>query len=255
LETGKGVPKVPDVRELMRIYGVVSDTEQDMLLRLVHDGREQGWWESYTEGLQPERFMMDSPARYAAMETEAISIRVFEVAVLHGLLQTPDYTRAVLDAILPDRGPEEIDRLVEFRHGRQQAFAERDPPVDLTVMLDESTLRRVVGGAAVMADQLRLLLDLSRRPNITIRVLPFGEGFHRALAGPFVVLEFPPGIGADVVYIESHAGDQYLERPSDVDLYKDVFADATRRALDPEASRGLISRCLSMHDSPKGTWR
>lgn len=255
LETGKGIPKVPDVRELLRIYGVSAGTEEEMLLRLVHDGREQGWWESYTEGVQPERFMMDSPARYAALETEASAIRVFEVAVLHGLLQTRAYTRAVLNAILSDRDPDEIDHLVEFRVGRQQAFTDHDPPVDLSVVLDESSLRRVVGSPPEMVEQLQMLLELSHRPNVTLRVLPFGVGVHRALAGPFVVLEFPPGVGADIVYIEGHAGDQYLEREGDVDLYKDVFTDATRRALDPDATRGLINQYMTLHRSPKGTWR
>lgn len=251
LETGKGVPKVPDVRELMRIYGVTSDTEQDMLLRLVHDGREHGWWEPLTEGLAPERFMMDAPARYAAMETEAFEVRAFEVALLHGLVQTPDYTRAVLDAILFEQGPREIERLVELRRRRQEALFDREEPLKLHVVLDESTLHRVVGSRALMAGQLQHLLELSDRHNVTIQVLQFSAGFHRALAGPFVVLGFPPG-ATDVVYIEGHAGDRYLETRSDVDLYKDVFADVTGRALSPQDSRDLIGRWLTVHSNSDG---
>jgi transcriptional regulator with XRE-family HTH domain len=251
LETGKGVPKVPDVRELMRIYGVTSDTEQDMLLRLVHDGREHGWWEPLTEGLAPERFMMDAPDRYVAMETEAVEVRAFEVAVLHGLVQTPDYTRAVFDAILSEHGPAAIERLVELRRRRQQALYDRDEPLKLHVVLDESTLHRVVGSPALMVAQLQHLLELSQRDNVTIQVLPFSAGFHRALAGPFVVLRFPPG-AADVVYIEGHAGDRYLETRSDVDLYKDVFVDVTRRALSSLESRDLIGHWLMIHGNPKG---
>jgi transcriptional regulator with XRE-family HTH domain len=251
LETGKGVPKVPDVRELMRIYGVTSDTEQDMLLRLVHDGREHGWWEPLTEGLAPERFMMDAPDRYVAMETEAVEVRAFEVAVLHGLVQTPDYTRAVFDAILSEHGPAAIERLVELRRRRQQALYDRDEPLKLHVVLDESTLHRVVGSPALMVAQLQHLLELSQRDNVTIQVLPFSAGFHRALAGPFVVLRFPPG-AADVVYIEGHAGDRYLETRSDVDLYKDVFVDVTRRALSSLESRDLIGHWLMIHGNPEG---
>ena len=67
LETGKGIPKMPDIRELIRIYGVTSDTEQDMLLRLVRDGRQPGWWEPLTEGVHSERFVLDYPGRYAAL--------------------------------------------------------------------------------------------------------------------------------------------------------------------------------------------
>lgn len=254
LETGKGVPKVPDVRELMRIYGVTSDTEQDMLLRLVHDGREHGWWEELTDGVVPDRFVMDHPARYPALEMEASVVRAFELAVLHGLVQTPDYARTVLDAFLTDRSPQELDQLVELRVRRQEALVDRDPPLEFRVVLDESSLHRVVGSHAIMAEQMEFLLGLAqRRPNVDIRVLPFSAGVHRAITGPFVVLEFPAGVGADVVYIESHGGDTYLETPSDVDLYKGVFADVTRRALDPAASRELISRWLSIHASSKGS--
>lgn len=253
LETGKGVPKIPDVRELMRIYGVTSDTEQDMLLRLVHDGREHGWWEELTEGVLPERFMMDRPARYAALETEASVVRAFEVGVLHGLVQTHDYAHAVLKAILTDRTPQEIEQLVELRMRRQDALTSRDPVLQFAVVLDESSLHRVVGSHTIMAEQMRYLLDVAELPNVDIRILPFSVGVHRAIAGPLVVLEFPPGVGADVIYIEGHAGETYLESPADVALYKDVFADATRRALPPAESCGVISRWLSIHSSSKGS--
>lgn len=250
LETGKGVPKAPDVRELMRIYGVASDTERDMLLRLVRDGREHGWWESYTEGVAPERFVMDSPGQYPALETEALAVRAFEVAWVHGLLQSRAYTRAVLDALLAGRhDPEEIDRLVELRLRRQKALVERDPPLELSVVLDESVLGRVIGTPAATADALQVVLDRAELPNVTVQVLPLAAGLHRAHAGPFVVLEFAPEVGTDVVYVEGHAGDSYLEGESDVDLYKDVLADVATRALDPGASRDLIRRYQHQHAS------
>lgn len=253
LETGKGIPKVPDVRELMRIYGVASDTERDMLLRLVRDGREHGWWESYTDGVQPERFVMDAPARYAALETEAVAVRSFDVALLHGLLQTPDYTRAVMDALLlTDRDQPEIDRLVDLRRRRQQALVDREPPLELAVVLDEAILQRVVGNRAVMAAQLDAVLALTALPNVTVQVLPLDTGLHRAHMGSFVVLEFEEQTGADVVYIEGHAGDTYLENQSDVDLYKDVLSDVAQRALPAAASRRLVRRYQQEHASHEG---
>lgn len=253
LETGKGVPKVPDVRELMRIYGVASDTEQEMLLRLVHDGREHGWWEELTEGVTPDRFMMDHPARYPALEMESIRVSAFELAVMHGLVQTPAYARVVLEAFLSERGDQELDQLVELRVRRQEALADRDPLLNLSLVLDESTLHRVVGSPALMAEQLAYLLELAERPNIDIRVLPFSGGVHRVHGGQFVVLEFPPGVGNDVVYIEGHAGDTYLESPADVALYKGVFADLISHALTPDASRALITRWRTIHASSKGS--
>lgn len=247
LETGKGIPKVPDVRELMRIYGVASDTERDMLLRLVRDGREHGWWESLTDGVTPERFVMDVPSRYPALETEATTVRSFDIALLHGLLQTPEYTRAVMRSLLSHHGPDEVEQLVELRRRRQQALVDPDPPLSLSVVLDEGVLRRVVGSPALMAEQLGALIERSSLPNVTVRVLPFDAGFHRAHIGSFVVLEFPAGAGADVVYVEGHAGDTYLEGRSDVDLYKEILADVTGRALDPAASRALVARYRDDH--------
>jgi transcriptional regulator with XRE-family HTH domain len=247
LETGKGVPKVPDVRELMRIYGVTSETESDMLLRLVKDGREHGWWEPLTDGVAPERFVMDMPSRYPAMETEAVSISSFDISLLHGLLQIPDYTRAVMHSLLSQHPGQEIDRLVELRRRRQQALFREQLPLALSVIIDEGILHRVVGSRAIMAAQLEALLERSHMSNVDIRVLSFDSGFHRAHNGSFVVLELGEEAGGDVVYIEGHAGDTYLEGVSDVDLYKDVLLDVTGLALDPDASRALVGRCLEQH--------
>jgi transcriptional regulator with XRE-family HTH domain len=246
LETGKGIPKLPDVNELIRIYGVTSDAEQDMLRRLVREGRTQGWWEPYVEGVPPERFVMDAPARYPSLETAARAVSSFDLAVIHGLLQTEDYARAVLNAILPHHRRPEIDKLVRLRRMRQLAVVERDPPLSLSVVLDEAALNRVVGGAAVMSAELDFVVERSSMPNVDVRVLRFGAGAHRAHAGDFVLLEFPDST-MDCVYIEGHAGDQYLEGESDVELYKGVFADVADRALDPDESRELISWYARKH--------
>jgi transcriptional regulator with XRE-family HTH domain len=252
LETGKGIPKIPDVSELMRIYGVASDTERDMLLRLVRDGRQQGWWEPLTEGVQPERFMLDSPGRYAALENDATAVRSFDITVVHGLLQTGDYTRAVVSALLPHHSAAEIDRLVALRTKRQDALRRVDPlPLELLVVLDEAVLHRPVGGAAVMAAQLGHLLEMATLPNVTIRVLPFSARMLRAHAGHFVLLDIPDALGSDVVYIEGHAGETYLDLESDVDLYKDVFADVLRHTLPADESLGVVGRYQVKHTPPR----
>jgi transcriptional regulator with XRE-family HTH domain len=241
LETGKGIPKLPDVRELMRIYGVDSEEERDTLLRLVRDGREHGWWESLTEGVTPERFVMDSPSRYPALETEAEALRSFDIAMLNGLLQSPDYVRAMMRSLLIRHSEPELDRLVELRLRRQDALFAAERPLRLEAVLDEAVLRRVVGSPGLMAEQLRVIEERSRLDNVTVRVLPFDAGFHRAHIGSFVVLEFPAGT-PDVVYVEGHAGESYLENRSDVDRYNAIFDDVVDRALPPEASREVIAR-------------
>jgi transcriptional regulator with XRE-family HTH domain len=245
LETGKGIPKLPDVNELVRIYGVTSDAEIDMLRRLVKEGRTQGWWEPITEGVQSERFVLDSPNRFAAVETEAVGIRTFNGVVLYGLLQTADYTRAVMHALLPSHTEGQIDQLVALRLKRRAALLRSVEPIRVQAVIDEAVLCRMIGGEQVMAQQLEFLLDVMRRQNVVIRVLPFSAGMDRALLGQFAVLEFTDRLAGDVVFIEGHAGDTYLESKSDVDLYVKVFHAVAGRALTPGDSARLITRYLS----------
>jgi transcriptional regulator with XRE-family HTH domain len=241
LETGKGIPKPADVRELMRIYGVAADTEREMLMRLVRESRTEGWWASYTDGVASERFFLDEPGRYAALETDAVALRSFDFGPLHGLLQIPDYTRAVLSAQLPNHSPQEIEQLVELRVRRQERLRGTDP-LRFTVVVDESVLFREVGGPEVMAAQMRHLLDLMEMPHVVLRVLPFTAGLRRAHMDHFMLLEIPDDLGSDLVYIEGHAGETVLEAESDVDLYRDVFDDALARSWDAGASREAVRR-------------
>ena len=248
LETGKGIPKVPDVRELMRIYGVSSDTEQDMLLRLVHDGREHGWWEPLTDGVQPERHMMEALSRYVALENDATAVRSFDMTIVHGLLQTEDYSRSIIAPSLPHHSPEEINRLIELRSMRQEALHRTDPPpLSMIAVIDEAVLRRTVGGPAVMTGQLRHLLDVADQPNVEVRVMPFAAGILRAHTGHFVLLEIPKALGSDVVHIETHAGERFFEEESDVDVYREIHANAVESSLSIVDSRAIINRYIVRH--------
>lgn len=249
LENGKGIPKMPDIRELIRIYRVTSEAERDMLLRLVRDGRQQGWWEPYTEGVQTARYVLDSPGRYPALETEAFAVRSFTAMVLPGLLQTTEYATAMLTAILPDRlHRAEIDSLVELRMQRQQALYRPDSPLALSVVVDEALLRRVVGGPRVMIGQLEAIAGKADLPNVDVHVLPFSVGVHRAHLGQFVILEMPEPL-ADMVFIEGHAGDTYLDSTDDVKLYKEVYTDVVVRSLPTRDSKVLIAEYLHAYES------
>ena len=250
METGKGVPKPADVRELMDIYGVAGDAERDMLMRLVRESRTEGWWTSYIDGVAPERFFLDEPGRYAALETDAVGLRSFDFGTLHGLLQIPAYTREVLSAQLPHHSPQEIAQLVELRLRRQDRLRRTDP-LRLTAVVDESALFRVVGGPEVMAAQMGHLLDLMELPHVVVRVLPFTAGVRRSHMGHFMLLEIPEDLGSDLVYIEGHAGETFLESRSDVDTYRDVFADALARSLDAGASRAAVRRCAARFAPPR----
>lgn len=243
LENGKGIPRMPDVIELMRLYGVEVTSERDVLTRLVRESREEGWWERFTDGLTTERFVLDAPGRYPALETEAAAVRSVSTTVLHGLLQTREYAEGVLTANLPHHESSEIARLVDLREERQRALGRRQAPLVLSAVVDEALLRRVVTSSRIMADQLRALVAFGTMRSVCIQVLPFSAGFNRALMGQFSVLELPTPLD-DVVYIEGHSGDTYLSGASDVELYKNIFAEASARSLDAASSAELIKRCL-----------
>jgi transcriptional regulator with XRE-family HTH domain len=246
LETGKGVAKPADVRELIAIYGVAAETEREMLMRLVRESRTEGWWTSYTDGVAPERFFLDAPGRYAALEADAVGVRAFDLTVINGLLQTAEYAHAVLSVELPHHSPQEIDLLVELRRRRQEALR-RAAPLRLSVVVDEAALVRVVGGRDVMAAQLGHLLDVVQLSNVDVRVLSFDDGLSRAHLGAFSILEIPDDLGSGVVYVEGPAGETFLEADSDLQLYLDVFDEAVGRSLDADRSREAVRRWLHHH--------
>jgi hypothetical protein len=189
------------------------------MMQLARESRQQGWWQSYD--LQY--------ATYVGLEAEAVSIDCFHSAVVPGLLQTPDYARAGSEAAIPLLPDAQIDQMIEARFKRQQILSRDDPP-SFTAVIDESALRRVTGGPAVMAEQLNKLLKIAELPNVTLLVLPFTIGSHPALESNFNILELPSS-ASDVVFAEGLSGSTYLEREADLDLYRTVMTRLSSLAL------------------------
>jgi hypothetical protein len=162
----------------------------------------------------------------------------YEQELVPGLLQTEDYARAIIRATRPGDTPEDIARRVEVRMARQQALARDDAP-RLWVVISEGAIRRVVGGQATMAGQLRSLASSRDRPVVTVQVLPFTSGEHPAMTGSFVILDFP-GDDPGAVYLESAASSLYLERSADVTWYAEAFRFMQAAALGPKESRDML---------------
>lgn len=251
LENGKGVPRSGDVEALVGVYGVVAEVETDMLRRLVAQSRTRGWWEPFTEGLRTERYVLPAPGRYAAAETDATGVDAFDLTVLHGLLQTSDYARAVLHGRLPGHAAWEIDQLVHLRRRRHQALT-ADPPLRLHSVIDEAVLARPTGGPGVMVGQLDRLLELAELPSVTLQVLPFSAGVSRAHVGRFAVLEIPAELGSDLVHTEGHAGETFLDGPEDLATFRTVLAGVRADALTPQRSRETVVRYRDVHRA--STW-
>jgi transcriptional regulator with XRE-family HTH domain len=246
LETGQGIPKVRDVRDLLNRYGVNDQAHRDRLIRWARDGQRQGWWQDFSDVLAPgpeDPLVPDTFSRYLALEQDASELRSFENTVVHGLLQTEDYARAVLSK-LSTADPEATDRLVELRMRRQDRLYADEDPLRIHWILDEDVLHRPVGGEQVMRAQLKRLVDDAQRPNITIQVLPFSVGAHPAVRGSFEVLAFPDLEDTDLVYVESHLGEFYVEKERDVEVYEQMFDELVEMSLTAEQSAALIAKFL-----------
>jgi transcriptional regulator with XRE-family HTH domain len=250
LETGQGIPKVRDVRDLLDRYEVTDQAYRDRMMRLVRDGQRQGWWHDFSDVLAPDPedpLVSDNISRYVALEQDSRNVRSFEPTLVHGLLQTEGYARAVLHE-LSTADPDTTDRLVEFRMRRQRRLYADEDPLTIHVILDEGVLHRLVGGEQVMRAQLKRLLDDAKRPNITIQVLPFSIGAHPSADGPFGILTFPDSDDYDLVYVEGHLGDLYLEKEHDVHTYEKMFNRLVDLCLTTGQSTALISKCLMDHE-------
>ena len=176
IETGKAPTKSAYLSQMLEKYGVVDPAQRQVLIDMAREGHRKGWWAAYDDVL-PSGFDI-----YVGLEAETAAVRGYEVSVVHGLLQTPDYARAVLGEMFPRHGAEQIDRMVALRMERQRRFDD-DPPLELWAILDEAVIRRPVGGHAVMRAQLEHLLGMAARPGLTLQVLPFSCGAHAGHAG------------------------------------------------------------------------
>lgn len=246
LETGQGIPYRRDVRDLLDRYGITDQARRDRLMRWVREGNRQGWWDDFSDVLAPDPedpLLPDNLSRYVALEQDASEVRSYEAIVVHGLLQTADYARAVLNT-LSTADAEATDRLVELRMRRQRRLYADEDPLIVRMVLDEAVLYRSVGGPQVMREQLARLLSDAQRPNITLRVLPFSLGAHRSVSGSFVVLAFADTDDNDLVYIEGHVGDLYLEKEHDVEVYEELFDVLLGQCLTVDQSAKLIADVL-----------
>jgi transcriptional regulator with XRE-family HTH domain len=225
-----------DLRALLDLYGVRDKAERDALEKMAKQARERGWWYSYSDVLP------NPHATYIGLEAEAASIRTFQAQLVPALLQTADYSRAVVRATrMTTKDNDESRRFLELLQARQEILS-RQPPVRLWAVLDQAVLRRQVGGPAVLRAQLGHLADLADVPHVTLQVLAEEAGEHAALEGSFTILAFPEQADPDVIYLDAATGGIYLEKPEDRERYTTVFDHTIASALSPKDSLALIQR-------------
>ncbi|MDQ2708318.1 MAG: helix-turn-helix domain-containing protein [Actinomycetota bacterium] len=225
LETGLGVPRARDVRDLVELIGGEADQLRDELLGLAEEGRAQAWYHEFSD-------VMDSSLeRFIDLESGASEELVFGGAWLPGLLQTPEYAEALFRAFDPDMSDDDVRRYVDLRMGRKGVLTRRRGPLRLTAIVDESVLLRAVGDPGVMRGQLLSLQTTALEPagNVEVRVFPFAAGVHELLVADLTVLRFEGD--DDVVLSEGHTAQGFEERPAEVESLIATFRSARERTL------------------------
>jgi transcriptional regulator with XRE-family HTH domain len=233
VEAGTLPARLPDVLELLNLYGVSDPALRTGIEELTREIWRKDWWDGYSDTVPGKIIDL------AWLESRAVAFRDFSALVLHGLLQTHAYAAAVIRAADADLPEEVAQHWTEFRLKRQEIF-ERDNAPQYMSILDEGALRRQVGGRQVMRAQLAHLLDLANRPNITLRVLPFTAGAPASPEGAFTYLTMSPPCN-DVVQINTEGGAIYLETPT-TDRFAEAYTRLELKTLDVDDSRAFIKK-------------
>ncbi|MEU8131974.1 helix-turn-helix domain-containing protein [Streptodolium elevatio] len=204
IEGGRNRISTNDLRVLLNHYGV-EPALQEQLLALSKDVRRTAWWDRFADVINRDY------AAYIGYETVASVIRNFEITIVPGLLQTPEYAE---QAMLNTSGRSPVNpKAIELRMERQKLF-ERETPPETHFIIDESVIRRVVGGRAVMRAQLLHLRTMAQRPDLTLQIMPFSEGLYPRHRRGYVVFEFPDDASL-VLYIEGAEGSMIISEPTE----------------------------------------
>ena len=238
IETGKAPARAGYVRVLLDLYGLDDHGQRQALAGLAAHGRQDNWCAGAADLLSPVAI------RYLGLETAAACIRQFAASVIPGLLQTPGYAIAAWQAARPGLTPAQADRLAVITIGRHKNLA---PHTALHVVIDETALRRPVGTACIMADQLDHLAAAAGDASVTVQVLPLAVPWP-VLSPPFTLLTFDTD--PDAACAPDPAGRPALiTAPRAVGARRAAFDALTAAALPPAQSAALISR-LAEHMCP-----
>lgn len=215
-------PQVAEVRTLLDTYKVEDPQIREAVLNLCRQSRDRGWWARYRDVIAP---------RFVGFEAEASVIYNWELAVVPGLLQVPDYTELISRTALA-RDPKDVQRVVDARIERQKVLFE-DPPDDIWFVFDETALIRLRHHPEVLRAQVTHLVTMAEDPRITIQIVPH-DRLHPGTGGPFVIMDFPNTVDPSIVYLETDTDGLYLEEADQVARYRKLFDHLRLIALLPK---------------------
>ena len=235
VEAGKNGLDVSVLRGLLNLYEVTDPAVRAEMEDLARGGRQRGWWSRYRSALSEDY------AAYIGFESSALRLLAWQTLVVDGLLQTEEYMRNLFRFGSPPISAERVERLVQVRLQRQQRLT-GEHPVELSVVLDEAVLHRIIGGdRRVHVAQLDHLVEVARTvPNVRVQVVPFDEAFNPGMLPSFTVLQFPAPF-RDIVHVEGVTSDIY-EEGEDATRLTLMHEELRAAALSTPRSIALIRR-------------
>lgn len=237
LELGRVAFKERDVADLLTMYGITDAGERESFLSMVRQANQPGWWRRYSD-VMPNWFQ-----DFVGLEESASRIHAYELQYVPGLLQTESYARAIATRGRPDFAPPDVERRIHLRMQRQRILNGVNPTT-LWVVIDESVLRRPIGGRRVLLEQIDHLVEAARQPNVTIQIVPKPLSGYAA-EGSFTILRFAEPELPDVIYIEHLGGALYLDSLDDMELYGRALDRLAVDAETPDSSRQLMDKIRS----------
>jgi hypothetical protein len=236
METAHVSLKPRDVDDLLVLYGV-GERERAEIGAMVQRSARPDWWQSYGE------VVPDWLQGLIGLERDAHVIRTYETQFVPGLLQTPQYARAVVLSGHRLAPPDEIDQRVNLRLERQKRMNQPGAPV-LWALIDQGVLYRPVGGADVMRDQLQFLVDSLRSPGVRLQIVSYEASAAATPGAAVTYLRFAQGFLPDVVYLEHMTSAVYVDRLDDLDKYRATLDELSALAATPAASRAMLEEAL-----------
>lgn len=239
IENGIVTARVVDLRLLLDRYGDNDQEHRAYLERLARESNKRGWWQDYGDTIPPHY------ADFIGLETDASYIKTWEPATIPGLLQTSEYAKAVMLANPAMISPDKLDKFIGVRRERQERL-ETGTDVRFDAIVWEVALITTVGDHQTQGQQLERLLELIRRPNISVQILPLEAGSHASMSGSFVLFSFGSERTVSTAFVENLTSSQYLEGEEELRGYTLVFDALRSAALSPTASANRIRKHL--HD-------
>jgi transcriptional regulator with XRE-family HTH domain len=237
IETGAVSVSVNDVRALLNLYSVMDKTRVAEIIELARVARLRPWWYAYRDHYS-QAFQS-----YLDLEAGAKLLKFWQPSIVPGLLQTEAYARAAVAATASSEedAAGRVDMDIEVRQHRQRAIFDQPNPPQITVVLEEPVLLRMVGGAGIMRDQIRRLQEIRELPHVTLRVLPLSVGVVTGMFGQFIILEFEDEDDPPVVYVEGAAGVSLVRAEHRIsDPYERMFDRLFGAALDENGTDDFL---------------